>query len=290
MDWTLEQMRHFVAAAQDGSFSAAARRLGRAQSAISTSIGLLEASLAVELFDRSKRNAVLTEAGEVLLLQAQELLRQATGLEQRALSFSSGEQARLALALDEALPDLVMDALLNELSRRFPALELTLLSGTAAEVAGYVQSQRVSLAIHFDRGELAPTFAYRHLGSVMQGIYVGRDHPLAQLPQVSCQDLARHRQLLMQMDDRVDMILSPATWRADSFYNIAAMVADNLGWAILPLNIAEYRGYRSYLRHVPCDELTLPPVGLRAIWRQGGVPTPVALWVQQRMEELLHRD
>lgn len=146
MDWTLEQMRHFVAAAETGSFSAAARRLGRAQSAVSTAIALLEADLGISLFDRGKRHPVLTEAGEVLLVEARQLLRQAAGLQQRALSFSAGQQARLGLAVDEALPDLVMDALLDELSRRFPALELTLLSGTASEVADYVERGRASLA------------------------------------------------------------------------------------------------------------------------------------------------
>ncbi len=289
MHWTLEQMRHFVAAAETGSFSAAARQLGRAQSAISTSIGLLEADLGIELFDRRPRSPALTEAGQVLLREARELLRQAAGLHQRALALSTGAQARLALAIDEALPDAVLDTLLNELSQRHPSLELTLLSGTASEVAGYVLQGRASLAMHFDRGEPAPTFAYRHLGSVEQAIYVGRRHPLAHQPGLRVQDLARHRQLVMHMDDRSDMILSPSTWRADSFYNIAAMVADNLGWAILPLNIAEYRGYRGDLRQIRCAELVLPPVGLRALWRQGSIAGPAALWVQERMQELLHR-
>ncbi|CAJ47780.1 LysR-family transcriptional regulator [Bordetella avium 197N] len=283
-------MRHFIAAAETGSFSAAARQLGRAQSAVSTAIGLLEADLGVELFDRSKRSPVLTEAGEVLLLEAQQLLRQAAHLQQRALSFSAGEQARLVLAVDEALPDLVMDAMLNELSRRFPALELTLLSGTAAEVAAYVESGRAAMGIHFDRAELPATLVYRHLGSVRQGIYVSHRHPLAAQTDISTQDLARHRQLVMHMEDRVDMILSPYIWRADSFYNIAAMVADNLGWAILPLNIAEYHGYRSHLVQAPCRDLSLPPAGLRALWRQGSVPGPVAVWAQRRVEELLHPD
>lgn len=138
MHWTLEQLRHFVAAADAGSFSAAARQVGRAQSAVSTSLGLLEADLGLELFDRSRRNATLTPAGSVLLREARELLRQAAGLEQRALSFAAGQQARLSLALDEALPDRVIGVLVREISARFPALELSQLNGTATEVADYV--------------------------------------------------------------------------------------------------------------------------------------------------------
>ena len=94
-------------------------------------MGLLEADLGVELFDRSRRNATLTPAGEVLLQEALELLRQADGLQQRALSFASGQEARLSVALDEALPSLVLADLAKEIAERFPALELTQLNGTA---------------------------------------------------------------------------------------------------------------------------------------------------------------
>ena len=81
-------MKQFVATAEAGSISAAARRLGKAQSAVSTAIALLEADLGFDLFDRSRRNVQLTAAGEVMLLEARELLRQAEGLDQRAQSLS----------------------------------------------------------------------------------------------------------------------------------------------------------------------------------------------------------
>ena len=77
MRWTLDQLQQFVATAESGSFSEAARQLGKAQSAVSTAIGLLEADLGVELFDRTRRSARLTNAGEILLLEAQELMNQA---------------------------------------------------------------------------------------------------------------------------------------------------------------------------------------------------------------------
>lgn len=287
MNWTLDQLRHFVAAADAGSFSAAARQLGRAQSAVSTSLGLLEADLGVELFDRSRRNATLTQAGEVLLQEARELLRQAAGLEQRALSFAAGQDARLCVALDEALPYLVLGELVKEVSARFPALELTQLNGTATEVADYVRLGRASVAFHFDRGDPGPAFAHRYLGDVGQGIFVARGHALAALSEVTRNDLARHRQLVMQMEGVQDVVMSPSAWRADSFYSIAAMAADGLGWAILPLNIAEYVGYRNDLVSVPCVGLSLQPLSVRTLWLQGGTPSPTERWMQERMGQLL---
>ncbi|MGE8668145.1 MAG: LysR family transcriptional regulator [Achromobacter mucicolens] len=287
MQWTLDQLRQFVASAEAGSFSAAGRRIGRAQSAVSTAVGLLEADLGVELFDRSGRNAVLTPAGEVMLLEAKELLRQAGGLSQRALAFAGGQEARLSIALDEALPYLVLGALVVELAERFPALELTQLNGTATEVADYVREGRASIAFHFDRGDPGSDFAHQSLGNVAQGIFVASGHPLAGLPQVSREDLARHRQLVMQMEGVEDMVLSPTVWRTDSFYSIAGMVADGLGFAILPLNIAEYESFRTTLRPVPCAELALPMLSVRTLWMQGAVLNETERWLQHRMEQLL---
>jgi len=287
MQWTLDQIRHFAAAADAGSFSAAARSLGRAQSAVSTSVGLLEADLGVELFDRSRRNATLTPAGEVLLQEARELLRQAGGLDQRALSFAAGQDARLSIALDEALPYQVLGALVRELAERFPALELTQLNGTATEVADYVQQGRASIAFHFDRGDPGSAFAHRYLGNVAQAVFVAARHPLAALAEVTRTDLAHYRQLVMQMDGVDDVVLSPTVWRTDSFYSIAGMVADGLGWAILPLNIAEYESFRTTLARVPCAGLALPMLSVRTLWLQGATPSATELWLQQRMGQLL---
>ena len=70
----LEQLRHFTAAAEAGSFSAAARSLYISHSTICRSVSALEEEFGVRLFERSSRDFCLTEAGEALLPQAQSLL------------------------------------------------------------------------------------------------------------------------------------------------------------------------------------------------------------------------
>ena len=65
---TFDQLRIFVAAAEERSFSAAGRRLGRAQSVVSQAIANLEEQLGVELFRREGRYPELTPGGELLLL------------------------------------------------------------------------------------------------------------------------------------------------------------------------------------------------------------------------------
>ena len=287
MNWTLEQLRQFVTTADCGSFSAAARRLGRAQSAVSTAIGLLEADLNMALFDRSGRNAKLTDAGELLLLEARELLRQAEALDHRARSLSSGNEARLSLALDEALPYAATSALLREIGSRFPDLELTLLNGTATEVGHFVQDERAHIAFHFLRGPLPFSLDQRLMGSVPQGVFVANDHPLAQLRTAHRKDLVKYRQLVMHAEDVHEAVYSPRIWRSDSFYSIAEMVADDLGWAILPVNVGLDDAYDKPLRQVHCPSLALPGLSVRMLWRQGWQPTDTVLWIQARYEELL---
>lgn len=287
MRWTLDQLRKFVTTVDAGSFSLAARQLGKAQSAVSTAISLLEADFGVELFDRSRRNAQLTDAGRLLLLEARELLRQAEALDNRAQSLSSGSEARLTLALDEALPYAAISTLLREMSVRFPDLELTLLNGTATEVADYVDQERAHIAFHFVRGELLAHFEQRHIGAVTQGVFVANDHPLARQEVVQRKDLVKYRQLVMHAEDVHEATYSPRLWRSDSFYSIAEMVADDLGWAVLPVNVGTDDAYDKPLKQVLCPSLALSQLSVRVLWRQGWQPTPTVQWVQARYTELL---
>lgn len=287
MDWTLERIRHFVAVAETGSMTQAAKELGKVQSAVSTSISLLEADLNLELFDRSRRTLSLTVPGEIMLLEAKALLRQADGLNRRALDLSQGQSARLEIGLDEALPQEPLRLLLKELAVRGPALELTIWNGTASEVMDYLAEGRSDVAIQFDRGADASSFAQSYIGAVPQAICVARTHQLASQQQVSRKELTAHRQLLIHIEGVEQTVVSPSVWRSDSFYVIADMVADGLGWAILPLNIAEYENLRNKLAQLHCKELALPPLPVQMLWRQGQSLAPVAVWMQQRLSELL---
>lgn len=290
MRWTLDQLQQFVATAQCGSFSEAARSLGKAQSAVSTAIGLLEADLGVELFDRSRRNARLTNAGEILLLEAQELLIQAQSLDRRAHSFSFGQDAKLALALDEALPYAVIGTLIREIAEYFPDLELTLLNGTATEVAHYVQQGRAHIAFHFVRGALPAEFDQSLIGSVAQGVFVPKDHPLTLCDSsVLKKELVKYRQLLMHTEDVNETAYSPKIWRSDSYFSLAEMVADDLGWAVLPVHIAESEKNLKPLAQIECPFITLPPLSVRMLWMQGWALNQVAHWVQTRFTQLLRQ-
>src|ERR1700693_2982885 len=97
---TLDQMRVLIAVADAGSFSAAARGLGRVQSAVSQSIQTLEATLGIALFDRSHKTPRLTDVGRAIVDDARALIAGAGALRARAQSMVEDVEPELTLAVD----------------------------------------------------------------------------------------------------------------------------------------------------------------------------------------------
>src|SRR5215467_6360812 len=101
---SLDQLRTFVAAVDEGSFSAAGRKLRRAQSVVSQTLANLEGQLGVRLFDRSARYPRLTDAGRSLLADARTVADSLDGFKARAKALSQGLEPELAVAIDVMYP------------------------------------------------------------------------------------------------------------------------------------------------------------------------------------------
>ena len=85
----LEQLRVFLAAAEAGGFSPAARALYVSHSTVSRTVASLERELGTALFVRSNRSQTLTEAGRMLEAEARRLLRQAEEVKERMAVFKT---------------------------------------------------------------------------------------------------------------------------------------------------------------------------------------------------------
>ena len=147
---TLDQMRVLVAVAETGSFSAAARRLGRVQSAISQAVGAMETTLGVALFDRSTKTPTLTEAGAAIVQDARAIVDSARALRARAESIAEDVEAELTLAVDATFPMPLLMESLGALRGAFPMLPATLftegLGGAGTRCAAARRAWRSSLA------------------------------------------------------------------------------------------------------------------------------------------------
>src|SRR3982751_4501574 len=117
---SLDQLRTFVAAVDEGSFSAAARRLNRVQSAVSTWVSSLEAQIGVVLFDRSGRYPKLTPEGVLLLADARNVVSGVDTLKARARLMSAGLEAELSVVIDVFFPTAVFSAAAKAFASQFP--------------------------------------------------------------------------------------------------------------------------------------------------------------------------
>ena len=103
----LRQLRHFVAAAEEQHFSRAARRANVVQSALSTSIRMLEEELGAQLFVRTTRQVRLTEAGRVLLDRARIVIDAAREAREAVARVAGLEQGVLHLGATPSLPGFI---------------------------------------------------------------------------------------------------------------------------------------------------------------------------------------
>src|SRR6058998_894954 len=117
---SLDQLRTFIAAADEGSFSAGGRRLRRAQSVVSQTLANLEAQLGVKLFDRSSRSPVLTKQGVALLAEARAVVSGMDVFKARAKGLSDGLEPELSVVVDVMFPLERLTAAVAAFQEEFP--------------------------------------------------------------------------------------------------------------------------------------------------------------------------
>ncbi|MDH4570182.1 LysR family transcriptional regulator [Pseudomonas sp. BN414] len=290
MQWNLEQIRLFVGVAESQSFSAVARKLRRAQSAVSSGIAALEDDLGVQLFERSSgRQPRLTAAGVALLEEAREVLRQCQRLEGKAQGLAKGEEARLRLAQDEAMPYQPVLASLEALGKAFPLLEVQLAASAQGEVARKLLERRADLGLLFHHEQMPDALERQRLGTIEMVTVCGAGHALAEKTYADRSELARHRQILMSPQDSHypgGEQIGPQVWRADSFYVMAELLMRGLGWAWLPRHVAQYPAYQGQLVELRSD-WTPPSLVVELVCRRDAALGPAALWLADSLADHL---
>ncbi|MFK4766354.1 LysR family transcriptional regulator [Desulfobaculum sp. SPO524] len=241
ISFNFTHLQCFAAAAETGSFSAAGRRLGKAQSGVSTAVANLEIDLGTQLFDRSRKYLRLTKEGEALLRDAQSVIRGAERLEDRALSFCAEEDTHIRIALDEALyPDFI-EHVLGPFEARFPFTELDLLTGIFNDVEDYVASGMADIGLVVSAGIPKRLETYTLLSYLPFQAAASATHPLTRKEGVTLGNLEDERQLVVtsraaEKDTEVTHF-SQKRWLVDSYATCAALVERRLGWAFFPASI-----------------------------------------------------
>ena len=191
MSYSPEALEAFAQTVASGSFSAAARRLGKSQSTVSEAISRLEIDLGLELFDRSSKHPVLTEAGRAMLGRIEDVLAASDKLRRAAGRLAEGVEPRLTLVLSDANQFADFETRMAELDERFPELELECVFAEHGDAISLIQSGRASLGLLSAQASYPPEIGFATIAERADfGLFVAHKHPLAQLPKVDYLQLA----------------------------------------------------------------------------------------------------
>jgi DNA-binding transcriptional LysR family regulator len=176
---TLDQLRTFIAAVETGSFSAAGRKLGRAQSVVSQTLANLEAQTGVVLFGRSGRYPAPTEVGLTLLALARRTVGAAETFKAQARGLASGLEPEVSVAMDVLFPIDVVTAAVAAFQPVFPSTPLRLHVEALGAVIAPVLDGRCAFAIAGSLPILPADLAREPLRSVELVMVASPRHPLA---------------------------------------------------------------------------------------------------------------
>jgi DNA-binding transcriptional LysR family regulator len=289
---SLDQLRTFIAAADEGSFSAGGRRLRRAQSVVSQTLANLEAQLGVKLFDRSSRSPVLTSQGAALLAEARAVVSRMDVFKARAKGLSDGLEPELSIVVDVVFPLERLTGAVAAFQAEFPATPLRLYVEALGAVLQPVIDGRCSLGVMGSLPTAPAELTREHLLNVGWAFVASSTHPLASIKgAIPARVLAQHRQLVLT--DRSELsqgkefgVLSANTWRLADLGAKHAFLRAGLGWGGMPVDaikrdLANRSLVKIRIEDLPEGHLAM---AMSAVFRSDRPPGPAGRWLIERLK------
>lgn len=289
---SIDQLRTFVAAADEGSFSAAGRTLRRAQSVVSHTLANLEQQVGFALFERTGRYPQLTEAGRALLEQARAATNSMDAFKAKAKTLAEGLEAELAVAVDVMFPITRLTCAVKAFHEAFPGTPLRLYVEALGAVVQPLLDGRCRIAVIGSLPEIPPACGSEFLLSVAAVTVVAPQHPLAAEPSpVLRSAAAQHVQLVLTdrsvlTEGRNFGVLSSQVWRLADLGAKHAFLRAGLGWGHMPLHMVEADLNSGEL--VRIDLEVHPTTGsgfsMHAIHMSAHPPGPAGRWFIEKLK------
>ncbi len=237
----LYQLEYFLEAARQRNFTRAAAHLHLAQAALSEQIRKLESELGTPLFNRGRRETVLTSAGETLRQHAEALLERAAAAKRAVQDLISLRGGRLTIGAIPSVSACLLPAAIAAFRKLHPLVELALYEGTSEIVAQWVDSGRVEFGI-VQLPTSSGSFDEHPLFVEPFVALISKNHSLAKQKTIALAKLADEPFILYKGRARDTALTACRTagfepriaCESSELETIRSLVAAGLGIAILP--------------------------------------------------------
>ncbi|WP_316832084.1 LysR family transcriptional regulator [Pedobacter aquatilis] len=241
----LQQIKYFLALADELHFWKTSAKMNITQSALSRQIQSLENELGVTLFFRNKRNVKLTPAGKFLKEKWDNELNEITHIHKFARQIHLGEYGTIRIAHPDSISGSLVPQITSRISEEFPKLQIELVQVMYENQQDFLSNYKLDLVItrdtNHDEGISARKIYTDHLALV-----VAADHPIKSVEDLTSEALAKERFILPVKDEGSSynqiirnmfksLKVVPNVYLHSEFGStIIALVRKNQGIAILP--------------------------------------------------------
>jgi DNA-binding transcriptional LysR family regulator len=290
---SLDQLRAFIASVDEGSFSAAARKLRRTQSVVSDLVSGLEAQMGVRLFDRSARCPTLTRAGIALLANARGIVAGIDFMKARAKGISTGLEPELSAVVDVLFPMAAITDAANGFQKQFPGTPLRLFVDALRATYQRVLDGTASVGVLAVLPNVPSSLSSERLAGVALVMVAARHHPLASFKgTIPKSELAKHVQLVLTDRSALSAgiefaVISSSIWRLTDLFAKHAFLLNGLGWGGMPAHaiqrdIAAGRLVELSIEDVPPSGIIVP---MSAVYPTSAPPGPAGRWFIERLKQ-----
>jgi DNA-binding transcriptional LysR family regulator len=274
----LLQLEHFLAVLEEHTFTRAAERVCRTQSAVSQSIKKLEDEIGAPLFARDLHDVSLTEAGKVLVEYARRMLRERDAAMREVGALKNLETGTLTIAAHETAAVYLLPAALRVYLNRFPEIKVGIYRSRLTDIPRQIMDREVHVGFVKDE----PGFHELKCVEVHADetiLVAAPRHPLASRATVRITELGEEHFVLHHLcnttEQKILRLFEQHNTRCRivaelwSFENIKGFVQAEVGIAIVPRITVAQELKNGVLVHIHVPELNMPRRTLMIYREQG---------------------
>lgn len=289
---SLEQWSMFITVVEEGSFQAAADKLLKSQSSISYAMQKMQQGLGVKVFEHKGRRAELTDAGQLMLQRAKDLIHAASAAEKAASDFSHGWEPQIGLVLNDMFPQHLFHDALKHFGEQCPQTRLEIYVEVLSGVDEKLRHGEAQIAVN----HMIPSGMVGEPIIETEFVRVAHpDHPLHHLGRaIHHSDMKLHRQIVIRDSgnyrrENRGFLGSDQRWTVPNMREAFELLKLGFGSGVLAKSIAQPAIDAGELKELDIDGSGRMSSNMNLIFADKANTGPAALLLAKLLKQAVER-